>query len=144
MLIRTETDLLALMRPQSLLHPFRKPPALFDIPQLAADENAAWGHRLEYFRQQCGCAATVIGLGVFTLASLAYVLPAALQTNPGIEPEYQAILFNGALLVAGVVLSALTGKLIGLTLSALRFRQTCRALQARLLSLQGEGRASAD
>jgi hypothetical protein len=135
-LIRTEADLLALMRPQSLLHPFRRPTALLDIPQLAADENAAWGHRLEYFRQQCGCTAAVIGLGVFTLASFAYVLAAALQTDPGIEPDCQAILFNGALLVAGLILSALAGKLVGLTFSALRFRQSCRALQTRLKILQ--------
>jgi hypothetical protein len=136
MLIRTEADLLALMRPQSLLHPFRKPPVLLAIPQVPADENAAWADRLEYLRQECGCTAAVIGLGVFTLASFACVLAAALQTNPGIEPDYQVILFNAAWLVAGVILSALFGKLVGLTLAALRFRRTCRALLARLVTLQ--------
>ena len=137
LLIRTEADLLALIRWQSLLHPFRKPPALLlNIPQLPADENAVWSQRLEYLRQQCGCTAAAICLGVFTLASFVYVLAAALQTKPGIEPDRQAMLFNGALFFAGLILSALLGKLVGLTFAALRFRQTCRALQTRLQTLQ--------
>lgn len=136
MLIRTEVDLLALMRPQSILHPFRRSPALLGIPQLPADENAAWSRRFEYFRQQCGCTEAITGLGVFTLASFAYVLAAALQTNTGAEPNYQTIVFNGALFFAGLILSTLLGKFVGLTLAALRFHQTCRALQKRLKTLQ--------
>jgi hypothetical protein len=136
LLIRTEADLLALIRPQSLLHPFRKPPALLGIPQLSADENAAWCQRLEYLRQQCGCTAAAIGLGIFTLTGFVYVLTAALQTNPGTEPDHQAILLNGAVFFAGLILSVLLGKLVGLTFAALRFRRTCRALQTRLKDLQ--------
>jgi hypothetical protein len=132
LLVRSEADVLALTRVQSLRHPFRRPPALLDIQELRAEENAVWGQRLEYFRQQCGCTAAMTGLGAFTLASLAYVVTVALQSTPGAEPDYQAVWFNGALLLLGVVLSALVGKLIGLTFAALRFRATCRALLVRL------------
>jgi hypothetical protein len=128
LLIRSEADVLELTGACSLRHPFRRPPALLDIPQLLAEENAAWGQRLEYFRQQCGCMAAMAGLGAFTLSSLAYVVAVALQSNPGAEPDYQAVWFNSTLLVVGVVLSAVLGKLIGLTFAALRFRATCRAL----------------
>ncbi len=132
MLIRTETDLLALMAEQSLIHPFRRPAALLDIPQFTPKEGADWGARLEHLRNQSGCTAAIIGLGGFTLASLLYVLAAALQTTPGSEPDYPTILFNGALFSAGLVFSALLGKLVGLILAALRFRRTCRALRIRL------------
>jgi hypothetical protein len=128
---------LALMRPPSLLHPFRRSPVLLDIPQLAAEENALWGHRLEDIRRQCGCRAAVAGLGIFTTAGVAYVLIAALQPNPGGEPDYPAILLDGGLFFAGLIGSALLGKFAGLTLAALRFRRTCHALRQRLRTVCG-------
>jgi hypothetical protein len=137
LLIRTEADLLALMRPPSPLHPFRRPPVLLDIPQLAAEENAVWGHRLEQIRRQCGCTAAIAGLGIFTAAGVAFVLIAALQPNSGGEPDYPAILLNGGLFLAGLIGSALLGKLAGLSLAALRFRRTCRALRQRLRTACG-------
>lgn len=144
MVIRTEADLSALMRPESLRHPFRKPPMLLAFPEMGTDENAAWAYRLEDIRLECGCRAAVVGLGVFTLASFAYVLVAALQTDGGIEPDYPRILFNGSLLVAGLILSALFGKFIGLTLAALRFDRTCRELLNRLEILQGATHGAAE
>ena len=136
MLIRDQIDVAALMREQSLSHPFRRPAALLDIPQLPPEENAAWGFRLEHWRGQCGCTAAIAGLGAFTLAGVAYVLILALQTTPGSEPDYAVILANGVLFLAGLILSALIGKLIGLTMATLRFRRTCRLLQTRLAALQ--------
>lgn len=135
LIIRTEADLLALTRPHSLLHPFRRPAAQIDFPQLAGEENVAWGQRLEYLRQQCGCRASVMGLGAFTAASFVYVLVAALRTNPGGEPDYHAMLFDGALVFGGLILSALIGKFVGLSVAALRFRRACRAILARIASL---------
>jgi hypothetical protein len=137
-LVRTEADLLALMRPESLLHPFRKPPVLIGMPRLSAAENAAWGRRLEYFRQQCGCTAALMGLGAFTLASLAYVVEAALDASPPIKPGCLPIIIGSTLLFAGLIASTLLGKFAGLSLAAIRFRQTCRALQTRLETLQNE------
>lgn len=137
MVIRTEADLVALMRPESLRHPFRKPPILLAFPEMRTDETAVWAYRLENLRLECGCRAAAIGLGVFTLASLAYVLVAALQTSAAIEPDYPRILFNGSLLVVGLVLSALFGKFIGLALAARRFDRTCRELLNRLAILKG-------
>jgi hypothetical protein len=136
LLIHTERDLMGLMRSESLLHPFRKQPALLAIPQLQAGENAAWSQRLEYFRQQCGCVAAMIGLSIFMLGCFIHVLVVALQTNPANEPDYRAVLFNGASFFVGLMFSALLGKLVGLTFANLRFRQTCRALQFRLMNLQ--------
>ncbi len=143
MVIRTEADLLALMRPESLRHPFRKPPVLLAFPEMPTDEAAAWAYRLEDLRMECGCRAAVMGLGVFTLVSLAYVLIAALRTGVGIEPDYPRILLNGSLLVAGMVLSALFGKFVGLALAALRFDQTCRELLNRLAIVKGAMAAAA-
>ncbi len=137
LLIQTEVGQSALMRPQSLFHPFRKPATLLSIPRLSADENATWSLRLEYLRRQCGCTAAAIGLGGFTLSSFVYVLAAALQMNPATEPDHQAMLFKGVWFFAGLILSALLGKLVGLTFAALRLRQTCRALQTRLETLPG-------
>lgn len=133
MLIRTQLDVVALMREQSLQHPFRRPAALLELPQLSPAESAAWGGRLEYWRGQCGCTAAMIGLGAFTVTGLVYVFFAAFQAVPGtIEPDYPAILVNGSLFLAGLILSAMAGKFAGLAVAALRYRQTCRALQLRL------------
>ena len=144
MVIRTEADLLALMRPEGLRHPFRKPPILLDFPEMRTDESAAWADRLEDIRLECGCRAAVIGLGAFTLASFAYVLVAALQTDAGIEPDYPRMLFNGSLLVAGLILSALFGKFVGLTLAAQRFNRTCREFLNRLVILRSATHGAAE
>ena len=42
------------------------------------------------------------------------------------------MLFDGALFFAGLILSVLTGKFVGLSFAALRFRRTCRAILARI------------
>jgi hypothetical protein len=136
LLIRTQADLLALMGQQSLLHSIHRPAAVLDIPQLSADESADWGNRLERLRTACGCTAAVIGLGAFTLASVLCVLAAALMIPPSSEPDYLTILFSGVLFFAGMILSTLLGKLVGLSVAATRFRRTCRELQIRLATLQ--------
>jgi hypothetical protein len=136
LLIRTQADLLALLRQRSLLHSIRRPAAVLDIPQLSADESADWGNRLERLRSACGCTAAMIGLGAFTLASVFCVLAAALMMPLGSEPDYLTILFGAVLFFAGMILSILLGKLVGLLLAAARFRRTCRALQIRLATLQ--------
>lgn len=135
-LIRTEADLLVLLRRQSLFHPFRKPPSLLDIPEFSADENAVWSQRLEYFRQQCGCTAAVIGIGAFLLATLVYVLAEALQPNLPSGTGHQEVLFGSVSFSLGLILSTLLGKLVGLTFAARRFRRTCRAIQTRLRVFQ--------
>jgi hypothetical protein len=136
LLIRSQDDVLAIMRPGSLLHPFRRPAALLDVPELSAGESADWADRLARLRNACGCTAAVIGLGAFTLASVLFVLAAARRTAPSSEPDYPTILFNGLLFFAGVIVSTLLGKLVGLSLATLRFRRTCRALQVRLATLR--------
>jgi hypothetical protein len=136
LLIRNKLDVAALMREQSPAHPFRRPAALLDIPALPPEENAAWGSRLDYWRGQCGCTTAIVGLGVFTLASVVYVLVLALQTTAAGEPDYATILVNGVVFLAGLILSTLVGKLIGLTLATLRFRQICRLLEVRLAALK--------
>jgi hypothetical protein len=136
LLIRNKLDVAALMHEQSLSHPFHRPAALLDIAELPAEENAVWGSRLDHWRGQCGCTAAIIGLGAFTLASIVSVLVLALQTTAAGEPDYAVILRNGVLFLVGLILSTLAGKLIGLIVATLRFRQTCRLLWQRLTALE--------
>ncbi|WP_315835790.1 hypothetical protein [Bradyrhizobium prioriisuperbiae] len=132
LLIRTEAELLALMRPESLRHPFRKPPILLRLPQLADDDNVAWSRHLDDLAGQCGCTAALIGLGVFTSVTVLYVVITALQVPPGNGTDIRTLLLNGGLFLAGLILSTLIGKLIGLSIAARHFRRSCRIIQGRL------------
>lgn len=132
LLIRTEAELLTLMRPESPRHPFRKPPILLRLPELTDNDNAAWSRHLDDLAGQCGCTAALIGLGIFTSATLLYVVITALQTPPGSGTDIQTLLLNGGLFLAGLILSTLIGKLIGLSIAALRFRRSCRIIQGQL------------
>lgn len=120
------------MRPESLVHPFRKPPFRIGIPQLSVRENAAWENRLQELSSQCGCTAGTVGLTLFVLASLAYLLWIASRATADVPLHAGSSTALGGLFLAGLIGSALLGKLIGLTFAMLRFRQTCRRLLVHL------------
>ena len=135
--VRTEADLLQLMRSESALHPFRKPPIRLDIPTLNRAEAAAWQLRLEELRQHCGCTSGAVFLGAFLLANLAYVLGSAVRPGFSLPATTKDLWLTGIIFLAGLIISALFGKLLGLSVSAFRFRRTCRALQSRLHAAEG-------
>jgi ABC-type branched-subunit amino acid transport system permease subunit len=84
-------------------------------------------------REQCGCTAGAVALGAFVVAFLAY----ALLVNPTAfsSPRPSVVLLQSALLVLGLVVSALLGKLTGLWFARRRYHNVCFELQARLRSL---------
>jgi hypothetical protein len=130
--IRTAAELLGRLRRESLRHPFRKPPVVLSIPELSAQENLVWQARLESLRLECGCRAAAIALGCFALGGVAYVIVTALQPIATAEPDYRAIAVNCAVFFAGLIVSALFGRIVGLELANVRYRQTCVALTARI------------
>jgi hypothetical protein len=132
--VHTEADLLIFMRPHGLRHPFRKPPVEFRIANLPQSESRAWEGRFDTLRQQCGCASGAIALGAFTLGVVAYAFHRSIKA-PG-APTPRELFLNGVLFLVGLILSALLGKLLGLSLATIRFRRACFELRMRLQNLQ--------
>lgn len=132
-MILTKADLGLLLRPESVWHPFRKPRFRIRIPELPESESLAWEGRLENLRQQCGCTAGAIGLGAFVLLSVAYSLH---DNSPVDTLGLEAFVLRGAFLAAGLISSALIGKLLGLSVAQVRFRRACFELHKRLLAIE--------
>lgn len=131
--VRTKDDLQQLMEPEGSMHSFRKPRLLIHVPQMADSEARAWEWRLEGMRQDCGCSAGAMGLCVFAVIFVAYALH---NSSPSATLPPGAFLLDGVIFVAGLILSAVAGKLIGLWMAAGRFRRTCLQLQERLRILE--------
>jgi len=127
--VRTADDLWKLLRPESVLHPFRKPRPLLQIPELPRREACLWEQRLDSLRQQCGCTSGAIAMGLFTILFVTY---SALHISPASNWELASVAGQAAILVAGLIFSALIGKFVGLLAASLRFRRTCLALHQRL------------
>jgi hypothetical protein len=133
-IVRAEGDLLKLLQPEGRLHPSRKPTVLVRVPGLRDSEATAWEVRLENLRQQCGCAAGAIALGAFAIGGVVYAL---LQNSLAlVNPPLTAILLQSGLFLVGLILSALLGKLLGLSLARIRYQRACLELQERLRSLR--------
>jgi hypothetical protein len=133
-IVRTEADLQALMRPQSVIHPFRKPEFRLALMHLRTDENAAWQDRLESFRTRCGCTAGAIGLLLYVLSSVIYLVGILSGRLPGAALNRESTAWMSVLFFVGLVASALIGKLLGLSFAAFRFHQTCRTLRVRIMN----------
>ncbi len=130
--VRNPADLRMLCRPSAILRPFRKARLLVRIPQLSAAESLAWERRLDPLAQECGCNAGTIAVGVFLLLDVAAVF---LCNIPGdVRLPIRTYLIWAACFLAGLILSALMGKLIGQTLAALRLRRACQELELQLNS----------
>lgn len=70
-------------------------------------------------------------MGLFTIFFVTY---SALKISPASDWQLASIVRQAAILVAGLILSALIGKFLGLLSASLRFRRTCIALHQRLHS----------
>jgi hypothetical protein len=138
--VQVADDLRRLPPAGALLHPFRMPRVRVRLAQLDDSEARAWESRLETLRQDCGCSAGAAGLCAFTLLAVALALrntsPAPGDLRPG------GFLVQGGALAAGLVLSALLGKLAGLALASLRFRRACARLERRARGLQAPGEST--
>ena len=131
--VRKRDDLQHLPSPEGIMHPFRKPQLLIRIPQIAEPEARVWEWRLENLRQQCGCAEGAIALGVFALS---FVAVAIYNTSPATgNLQRGEFLLDGVLFLGGLIVSALVGKFIGLSVAMVRYRFACFELQERLRQL---------
>src|ERR1700749_5000846 len=132
LVIDTDEKLLAICRSESLLHPFRKPMFKLRLPSISTADNLFWESRLDALRHECGGASPASALILFTLASLAWVVVSAAEHPSGAAGRLSlhAFLLDIGMFSAGLVSSAMVGKVAGLSLAALRFRRTCRALLA--------------
>jgi hypothetical protein len=129
LVVKNADDIRELLRTEGMLHPFRKPRALIRIPELAPVEARAWEQRLENLRQQCGCTAGALAMGCFVIAFVVY---SAWHSSTTPSPLTPAVLASqGAMLVIGLVLSALLGKFAGLLSASWRFRRACLELLER-------------
>ncbi len=128
--VTSKDDLWLLLKREGILHPFRKPQPLIRIPALSKREAEAWERRLENLRQQCGCQSGAFALAAFAVLFVGYSLANDVATASLLQLSDFAR--QGAILVAGLVVSALLGKFIGLWLASFRFRRTCLELHQRL------------
>jgi len=135
--VRTEADLRLPLRVEGILHPFRKPPLLIRIPALSEPEARAWERRLENLRQQCGYTAGALATGafvvLFVVCSLHKQLDGTRQSPAG------NIGTPRRFFVAGLILSALIGKFLGLSMARIRFRRTCVDMHKRVQAIEAEG-----
>jgi hypothetical protein len=135
--VRRKADLRLLLQSEGILHPFRRPPFLLRIPELPEPEAGAWEQRLEGLRQECGCTSGALALGAFVVLFLVYALHSSLSALDHLQPR--VLLLGGAFFVAGLILSALIGKFLGLSMAGIRFRRTCSELHQRLQALEAGG-----
>lgn len=131
--VHTEADLRKLLWPEQLFHPFRKPQVLIRVPELTQSEASDWERRLENFRKQCGCTAGAVAIGAFALASVAYALHSGSPATS--NPLSSGLLLKAGVFVTGLILSAVFGKLLGLSAAMVRYRQTCFELMNRLQTI---------
>ena len=129
-LVTSKDDLWLLLKREGILHPFRKPQPLIRIPELSKREAEAWEHRLENLRQQCGRQSGAFALAAFAILFVAYSLANDVATAGQLQLSDFAR--QGAILVAGLAVSALLGSLIALCFASFRFRRTCFELHQRL------------
>ena len=131
---RTKDDLHSLLRPEGIMHPFRKPQVLICMPQMAASEAKAWESRLESLRQQCGCSAGALAFCGFVFSFL--IVSAHNNLLATGHPPLREFFAVGVVFLSGLILSALAGKFLGLTVARVRYRRTCFDLQERLRQLE--------
>ena len=128
--VRTPADLRMLLRPQAILRPIRKPGVLVRIPQLSPSECLVWQERLDPLTQECGCNTGTIAVGLFLVLAVAAAL---LFDSPNeVRFPLATYLIGAACFLAGLILSAIVGKLFGQALAALRLHRACRELESEL------------
>jgi hypothetical protein len=128
--VKTKDDLWNLLQPESPWHPFRRPRPLIRIPELPPQEARAWEQRLDTIRQQCGCTSGALAMAAFALLFAVYSLR-DLSSAAG-SFGIASFAWQGTLLVAGLIASALMGKFLGLLSASIQFRRTCFDLHQRL------------
>ena len=104
---------------------------LVRVPGMPRAEATAWEGELENFRNDCGCRAGAIAMGIFRcqrswLTQHGTTCPRRFLPLP--------ILLRTSLGLAGLILSAVIGKLVGLHRAAISFERTCSQLLERIHS----------
>ncbi|MGA2887269.1 MAG: hypothetical protein ABSE51_04405 [Terracidiphilus sp.] len=129
-IVRNPADLHMLLRPRAILRPFNKPGILVRIPEFSPSHAQAWERRLEPLTQECGCNHGVVAVGAFLLLSVVAAFLA--KTPDDVRLPLETYLLWSGCFVAGLILSAIAGKLFGQILAAFRLRRACRELEAEL------------
>lgn len=132
LVVCTSDDLDQLPGSKSWSNPFDQPRLLIRSPLLSRLEIAEWQAKFDGLRQACGCSHGAIALGGFLVLFIAYSIGADSLANTA--ADHGTIFFRAAVFVAGVVVSAVAGKLFGLYRARAQFHQTCRNLKSRLAS----------
>ena len=128
--VRSPADLRMLLRPQAILRPFHKPSVLVRIPGLSPAGCQAWQERLTPLAQECGCNAGTLAVGLFLVIAVLAVF--FFNIPDDVRFPMRTYLIGSTGFVAGLILSAFLGKLIGQGLAALRLRRACRELEIEL------------
>lgn len=134
LIVSAATDVDRLLRREGILHPFRKPQAVIRVARLPTNQAVAWERQLENVRQQCGCAHGAVTLGIYVLASVAYLLRHSTLTNHDSHPE--TALISGLLFAGGLIVNALSGKFAGLLVATVRYQRICTELKERLRAFE--------
>jgi hypothetical protein len=133
LVVCTSGDLDQLPRSKSWRNPFDQPRLLIRSPLLSRSEIAQWQAKFDGLRQACGCSHGAIALCGFLVLFIAYSIGTDSPANT--PADRGTIFFRAAVLVAGLIVSVVAGKLFGLYRARAQFHQACRNLKSRLASL---------
>ncbi len=100
------------------------------IPQFNAEEAKAWELRLTPLTQECGCTAGTVALGIYLL--LVVAVAAFADVPDDVRQPLVTYLVWGGGFFAGLIASALLGKVFGQGMPALRLHRACIELESQL------------
>lgn len=128
--IKTESDARNLLRLQQL-YSLNRPRVLIRIEGLPQQEARVWEDKLDTIRQMCGCRSGAAAVVIFILAAVGY----GLLAEPHTLISHGNVALDTGAFAAGLVLSGIIGKLIGLSAASTKYRYICRQLIERVQAL---------
>jgi hypothetical protein len=133
-IVRAPEDVPNLRVWRGLPRQFAMPELSLRVPQMAAPEARGWEGALNRLRRECGCFASALAICAFMADALAWLLASGAATLRDSRPA--PIVFYSLAFLAGLIVSAVAGKLAGLQAARLRFRRACARLRERVATLQ--------
>ncbi len=121
-IVESATDLERLAPPDAQCGPR----VALRLPHVPTAQMRSWEQQLETLRLDCGCQATAIALGTFTIVGVGGLLWHAWSVPPSITAA--TIWLSSGAFIIGLVGSAQLGKWVGQRLRTDRYRRACAAI----------------
>ena len=126
--IGSAKEVASLMSYKGLLEARRRGPIKLRIPALSLKDTQSFETSLNKYREECGCSSGKISL--FAALGLA-VIYLVLRHDISVKGIIAGVIILGASAAAGAII----GKIAGLAVANIRFRQTCADILDQLNSV---------